>query len=957
MSHSPLRSPLTLLALVLLAGLGPAVAAPPEIPGPRSGKWAHEFTTLAPDPRVVWGRLDNGVRYALLPHAGVPGSVAMRLVMLSGSLEETESERGIAHFIEHMVFRGTRRFKYQDMVGFFQKLGMEYGSDVNAVTTFDYTGYSLDFRDNNPELLHQGLMLLRDFVDSAEFDSGYIEHERGVILSELRLRTGGLSGENLASYWPLVYRGHKLQSRSPGGTPEHVRKFTREQFLEFYRRCYRPDLAVVVVVGDIDPAKVTELIGTEFGAIPPRPDPVPPRDEGRLDTRKALRAAVFPISDVGSIMVSATSVIRPPARPDSMEQHIEHHSRRFVSSLLSDRVQKTLPGGAGAHYDTIAGVGTAEARVQGPPGEWDAAVTGLDEIIRVTYERGFTEREINQLKRHYRMLSSFMLEQTATMDPSNLAASLVDSITEHSVYIGFDEGWRTFFDWLGRVTPAELLQSFRNCWDLDRMAFHVAGEVEVKGGEAAVLKRVADVRKGKMRTLRIDTRDEAAFTLLKWGTPTPVVERSELPELGAKFYRFGNNVRVNHIPRRNEPGLVMAVVRVGNGVLDMPGNQPALKEFGLQTLLGSGAGRYTSEQVGEIVDDHMLAFSLDLEDHDAFTFRGYTRTEDFKAFLGVVTEFLHKPRFETAVNRSQRLMAAIQRAIGGFGIGQGVRELEDHLFRGDPRFTWGTVNNYLGMSVLDVRNWIQPQLTGGYLEMTVVGDIGEEALLDLVSRTLGSLPVRAAAKATAKPPAPVEVTAPAGFRRIEFIGEQHQAIVVTTWPVLHATTVRDSIAVNVLGRVMDIRIRERVRDDLGLAYSPRTSYDEYDGFPGFGLLQTMIDCAPSESTRIAELVTSLSADAAEKGIEPGEFTGALGVFKGKIRRAFLENGFLLKYLSRAQENPQSVDDLVAASKDLFDTITIEEVNAWAARVLPASNCRSAAIVPKPFIGIFQTGQP
>ena len=401
---------------------------------------------------------------------------------------------------------------------------------------------------------------------------------------------------------------------------------------------------------------------------------------------------------------------------------------------------------------------------------------------------------------------------------------------------------------------------------------------------------------------------------------------------------------------------MQAFVRVGNGVLDMPGDQPALKEFALQTLLASGAGRYTSEQVGEIVSDHMLAFSFDLEDHDAFTFRGYTRTEDFRAFLGVVTEFLHKPRFDTYLHRSVKLVAALQRALGGLGMGQGVRELEDHLFRGDARFTWGTVNNYLGLSLLDVRNWIQPQLTGGYLEVTVVGDIEEKALLDLVSRTLGSLPVRAASKVMARTPAPVAVPAPAGFQRIEFVGEQHQAMVIGTWPVPGATSVRDSVAVHVLARVMDIRIREQVRDDLGLAYSPRTQFDEFDGFADFGLLQTIVDCAPGDSTRIAELIASISASAAQSGVTPGEFQGALGVFKSQIRRAFLENGFLLKHFSRAQENPQSIDDLIAASKDLFDSITIEEVNAWAARVLPAANCRTAAIVPKPFVGILQTGK-
>ena len=951
-----LRPLVIVFAFAVFAGHVPvATAAPAEIPGPRSGQWAHELTDLAPDARVTWGRLDNGVRYALLPHDGVPGSVAMRLVMLSGSMDETDSERGMAHFVEHMVFRGTKRFQYEEMVGFFQKLGMEYGSDVNALTTFDHTAYMLDFRDNDPALLHQGLMLLRDFTDSANFDQGYIDHERGVILSEMRLRSGGLSGQAMASYLSLVYRGFKVQDRNPGGLPQQIRTFTREQFLNFYRRCYRPDLAVVVVVGDIDIDAIAKLIRMEFGAVPARADPIAPRDEGRGETRKALRAAVLPISDVGGITVSASSVTRVPLRPDSLERHIERQRRNFVAGLLTDRIKQTLPGGDRAEYKTIAGLETTEAYAQAAPGDWDAAVTGLDEIIRLTYERGFTEREVDQLKRHYRMLSSFMLEQAPTMDPTSLARGLVDSITEHNVYIGFQESWRAYFDWVGRISAQDLLQTFRGSWDLDRLAYHVSGEVEIKGGESAVLKRIAAARKDRMRTVRIETRDESSFALLKWGTPTPVVEQSALPELEAKFYRFGNNVRVNHVQRRNEPGLVMAVVRVGNGVLDMPGDQPALKDFALQTLLASGAGRYTSERIGEIVDDHMLAFSVDLDDHDAFTFRGYTRTEDFKAFLGVVTEFLHKPRFETYIHRSQRLMAAMQRALGGFGIGQGVRELEDYLFRGDARFTSGTVNNYLGMSVLDVRNWIQPQLTGGYLEMTVVGDIGEQALIDLVSRTLGALPVRAATKVMARPPAPLEISAPAGFQRIEFVGEQHQAVVIGNWPVQGASSVRDSVAVHTLGRVMDIRIREKVRDNLGLAYSPRTQFEEYDGFPGFGLLQTTVDCSPADSSRIAELITTISDSAATAGVTPGEFTGALGVFKGQIRRAFLENGFLLKYLSRAQENPQTVDDLVAASQDLFDTITIEDVNAWAARILPASNSRTAAIVPKPYIGIFQTG--
>src|SRR5688572_18230716 len=146
-------------------------ARAPEPIGPRAGKWAHEVSkALAPDASVSWGRLENGFRYALLPHKGVPGRVALQLVVLAGSLDERPNELGMAHYLEHLAFGGSRNFKSEDMVSLFQRLGVEYGSDVNAVTTFDYTAYRLDFRDNDQALLQEGMRLFRDFGDGLTFE-------------------------------------------------------------------------------------------------------------------------------------------------------------------------------------------------------------------------------------------------------------------------------------------------------------------------------------------------------------------------------------------------------------------------------------------------------------------------------------------------------------------------------------------------------------------------------------------------------------------------------------------------------------------------------------------------------------------------------------------------------------------------------------------------------------------
>jgi zinc protease len=287
------------------------------------------------------------------------------------------------------------------------------------------------------------------------------------------------------------------------------------------------------------------------------------------------------------------------------------------------------------------------------------------------------------------------------------------------------------------------------------------------------------------------------------------------------------------------------------------------------------------------------------------------------------------------------------------GIGAGMRELTDHLFKGDARFTLGQPLDYIGMSVIDVRRWMAEPLAKGYVEVTIVGDLPEDAVVKTMSRTLGSLASRAATKTTATPPKPVKVTAPAGFTRIEFVGEQNLGLVVGTWPVTDANHVRDQAALEVLAKILEIRVRGELREKLGLAYAPSANFNAYDGFPGFALLRAQIDCGPNDTGKVAPVVASIGAALAKDGVGEGEFIGARGILKSQLRQAFRDNSFLVSVLMRAQERPEETDEIVALHGGLMDTVTREEVNKWAALVLPAANCRSAAVVPKAFVGILE----
>ena len=942
------------LTLSILSSAG-VQAATPEHLSPRSGKWAHEVPkqTLTPDARVSWGRLDNGFRYALLPHKGSPGRVTLQLIVLAGSLDERPDELGIAHYIEHLAFGGSRNFKAEDMVSLFQRLGVEYGSDVNAITTFDRTAFRLDFRENTPALLREGLQLFRDFGDGVSFSPATIEQERRVVLAELRNHHTVADQRQNASM-PVIFRGLAFPNRIPGGDERLIAKFTREQFLNFYRRNYRPDLMVLVGAGDIDPAAMSALIGELFSDLVRPREPIPVRDEGKLDAR-GLRAGVFRINGANSASVSANTVTVLPARPDSREARWERTRRVLTMDLFSTRLRTQLMEGGGgeAGYEEILGYGASNASLGVPAPEWDKGVGALDQMVRLTAERGFDPVDLDALrKRELRMLAH-QADQLPIMDPGVLCEALSDSITSHEVFVGPEQAMAWHREWLEKFTLSEAQQTFRALWPLNNMAFQVAGGVDLELAPDKVLQAVQKSRKSGLSSVAARQHRDTPFKLPKFGKATEVVERREIPTLDARLMRFGNNTRLNFIPTRHEPGLVRVIVRVGSGLLTMPGNKPALKEFGLNTLLSSGSVHFTSDQMSAIAEERLLEFGFDVADRDAFSFRGVMGAEELETFLGLVADILQEPQFSNFVHEEERARAGMGRIAGALGMGDGMRGLVDHLFKGDARFTSGSPLDYISMGVMDVRRWMQEPLARGYLEVTIVGDLAEDAVVRATSRTLGSLATRAATKTTGEPPKPVKVTAPPGITRIEFVGEQNMGLVIGTWPVTEPFHVRDQAALELLGKILEIRVRTEVREKLGLAYGPSAEFQSYDGFPNFALLQTMIDCAPVDTTRIGPVVLKIGDQLAKEGVGEGEFIGARGILKSQLRQAFRDNGFLLSAFMRAQERPQELEEISALHAGMMDTVTREEVNKWAARVLPATNCRAAAVVPKAFVGIFE----
>ena len=235
----------------------PAVVATPKDP-------LAEVTPI--DPEIKVGHLANGLTYYVMKHAKPEQRASLWLAVNAGSVLEDEDQRGLAHFCEHMAFNGTKRFPKMDIVNYIEKVGMRFGADVNAYTSFDQTVYQLTVPTDDHDVLMKGFDILRDWAGDVSFDPVEVDKERGVVLEEWRLGRGAFARID-DKQWPVIFSGSRYAERLPIGKPEILKTAKRDTLVRFYKDWYRPDQMAVIAVGDFDAAAIEKEIQARFGDL------------------------------------------------------------------------------------------------------------------------------------------------------------------------------------------------------------------------------------------------------------------------------------------------------------------------------------------------------------------------------------------------------------------------------------------------------------------------------------------------------------------------------------------------------------------------------------------------------------------------------------------------------------------------------------------------------------------
>ena len=444
----------------------PADAAPPVAAKP----WPQEASDIKPDEGATFGKLPNGFRYIVYPNVEPPKRVSMRLHVAAGSLMEADDQQGLAHFLEHMVFNGSKNFTSAELIPKMQRLGIAFGAHANAYTSFDETVYMLDLPDLSKDTLDLGFTVMRDFGDGAKLEADEIDKERGVILSE-KMSRDSVDYRLMEQQYQKFLPGSLVAKRFPIGTEDVIKSAARERFTDFYTRYYTPERMTFVVVGDIDPAEIAKRVEAVFGDMKNPAEAGKNPDMGPIKSPEGIETSVFADKEVESTELSLT-LIRPYVRkPDTFANRTERISLDLAYSIITRRFEKLAEGsnspitlGSAGTTDLLNYLELSSIKVTAARNRWQEAVPVLEHEFRRALEHGFTEAELSEAKASLINAYEQAVKDNLMRKSEELASSLAHMINDDKVFSTPETDLEIARKALGSLGLDGIHQRFKKFW-------------------------------------------------------------------------------------------------------------------------------------------------------------------------------------------------------------------------------------------------------------------------------------------------------------------------------------------------------------------------------------------------------------------------------------------------------------------------------------------------------------
>jgi zinc protease len=942
---------LAIAALLLLAG-GHAVAAEP----------------LPTDPAIVRGELENGLRYVVRQHAHPPGRAVVWMHVHSGSLNETDRQRGIAHYLEHMAFNGSENFPPGSLIRYFESLGMTFGRDQNAFTNMEQTTYQLSLPDAKPETLGKGMTYFADVLSRLLLLPKEIDGERQIILEERRRGLGGRQRTRDA-VMARISPGSLWSKRETIGLEETILGVVEKDFRDYYGAWYAASNATVLVVADADPAVVVKAIAAAFGGAPKRPRPVP-HDPGVVAFEKSF-AVVASDPEVQSEEVRITRLepVHPPAT--TVERWRDDLVLALGEAAFNRRMEDKIARGGTSLSSLRADSGdegrtlhSAELTARPLAGKWKAALEEAAlELLRAR-AFGFTEHEVEDAKKERLSGAERDVETDPTAPASTLIRRMNGSVGAEEPMLSAGQRLELLRRFLPAVKPEDVAKRFAVEYDPKAVAF-----VAVLPAGPAVPTEAQLLEAGTKALAVEPTRDvevaHAASLMAELPKPGKSGAVEEHAATKVSTASFENGVVVHHrFMDTQKDEVTVEISLVGGELLETAANRgvtsaalvawrsPATKTLSsgdVRELMtgkkvsvrggagggGGGRGRRGGRGAGGGVGGGSVSLTVS------------GSPAELETGLQLAHLLLTQPRVEAAAFEQHRAnarqaFAEASRNPAALGLRfAGSAPYPD----ADARLQPATPEQTDKVSLEAAQAWIEKLVRESPVEVAVVGDLPREKAMELVARYLGSLPARDKVSPDAFR-ALRALERPVGPRRIDKTVDTatDQAFVSSAFYGPDETDRPRVRALNVARQILSTRLTSDVREKQQLVYSIAPDIRAGGVYPGFGVIAASATTQPHKTAALVDALAAVYAKFAADGPTDEEMSVARKQVAVALDEQERDPGFWLTRLGLMAFRGLRLDDM-AADAAAYQALTAKDLKEVVAKYCVPAN--SIVVVVKP----------
>ena len=841
---------------------------------------AMQMPPIPVDPDVRIGKLDNGLTYYIRHNAWPEQRAEFYIAQKVGSIQEDDNQRGLAHFLEHMAFNGSKHFKGNEMLRWCESVGVKFGTDLNAYTSIDQTVYNISNVPTTREgIIDSCLLILYDWADGLLLEQEEIEKERGVIHEEWRLRTSATQ-RMLERDLPKLYPGSKYGHRMPIGLMEIIDNFERPFLQAYYEKWYRPDNQAIIVVGDLDVDQVEQKIKTLFSPI------VMPKDPAKVTTYPVPdnNEAIYVIDKDKEMRYNIVELLmKTEAFPDSLKGTLAYLPADYVKnaavSMLNDRLREYAEKPESPFLQASVGYGpyllsrtvdAFEFSILPKDGQTDAAVTAVLTEARRAAEFGFTATEYSRYKANY--LSN--LEKSYSNKDKRFNSQFVSSYVQN--YINSEpipsidfvyQTMKQLVPMLPLEMPNEVIKELVLPTDTNLVVLNFNNEKEgaVYPTEDGLKQAIAAGRSAKIEAYVDNVKDEPLMTTLP--KPGKIKKEVKSDRFDYTELTLSNGVKV--VLKQTDLKKDQVLLRgYGYGGSALYGNEelPNLRLFG-DVIEASGLGNFSHTELEKALAGKIASASLSMDAYREYV-NGSSTPKDVETMLQLV--YLMFTNISKDQKSYDNLMQTVEVSLKN-------RLLQpENVFSDSLSLTLG--NHHPRVKPLDLDDLkkvsydrileIAKERTANAAAYTfdIIGNFDEQTIRPLIEQYLGSLPSQKKVEKSKKIDTDFKGEVINNFKHK---AETPKSIAVMFW-YSHALpfTSENSIKASMVGQILSMEYLKKIREDASAAYTVGASANlSTDDFENNATIYVYCPMKP-EKADVAIQIMRDEVQAITKGCDP-----------------------------------------------------------------------------------------